>query len=177
MTLRTPDSFSAVWGMSGTPATAGSGALAAGAGAALATLGATAAAFAFAPGDEGTPPPGSPVSSSEVERLANSFAAAYADEDAARIQRLLTIDAQRVTPANRQTGRPAVVAAYKSQFASNRTTGFKLDELKTEGGAAGRATAHYTASYADGSASGTMTWDVIRERGKPRISLILARPD
>src|SRR4051812_12199449 len=123
-------------------------------------------------------PPGAPVTEGEVTRLAHSFAAAYADEDAARISRLLTSDAQRVSPANRQSGRAAVVAAYKSQFAGQTTTGFELTGLKATGGTAGRATARYRASYSDGAdTTGTMTWDVIRERGKPRIALILARPD
>jgi ketosteroid isomerase-like protein len=123
-------------------------------------------------------PPGAPVSQAEVTRLAHSFAAAYADEDAARISRLLTSDAQRVSPANRQSGRAAVVAAYKSQFAGQTTTGFDLTDLKASGGPAGRATARYRARYAGaGDTTGVMTWDVIRERGKPRIALIVARPD
>jgi serine/threonine-protein kinase len=118
------------------------------------------------------------VSEAEVTRLANSFAAAYADEDAARISHLLTSDAQRVSPANRQSGRAAVVAAYKSQFAGQTTTGFELSDLKAAGGPAGRATARYRAQYAGkADTTGTMTWDVIREHGKPRIALIIARPD
>ena len=135
-------------------------------------------ASAFIPGGDGAPPPGGNVSEAEVSRLANSFASAYADEDSARISRLLTSDAQRVSPANRQRGRRAVVDAYRSQFAGNRTTGFELSDLEAEGGAVGRATARYRASY-DGEPDtvGTMTWDVIRERGRPRISLILLRPD
>src|SRR4051794_24908251 len=52
------------------------------------------------PGANDPPPPGAPVTEAEVTRLANSFASAYADEDAARISRLLTSDAQRVSPAN-----------------------------------------------------------------------------
>jgi serine/threonine-protein kinase len=139
---------------------------------------ATAAALAIVPDGNSTPPPGSPVSEAEVTRLANSFASAYADEDSARISRLLTSDAQRVVPANRQSGRAAVVAAYKSQFASNRTVGFELSDLEAEGGPAGRATARYRAQYeGQRDTTGTMTWDVIRDRGRPRISLIMARPD
>ena len=118
------------------------------------------------------------MSAAEVRRLANSFASAYADEDASRISRLLTADAQRVSPQSRQSGRVAVVAAYKSQFAGNRTTGFRLSRLEADGGPAGRATARYRASYSGvPDTTGTMTWDVIRERGRPRIMLIAARPD
>jgi serine/threonine-protein kinase len=132
---------------------------------------------AFARGD-GVPPPGSPVSEGEVKRLANSFANAYADEDPARLGRLLTADAQRVTPAGRQSGRADVVDVYKSQFAANTTTGFELSDLEAHGGPAGRATARYRVKYAGaGDATGTMTWDVIRDRGRPRIALLAIRPD
>jgi hypothetical protein len=147
----------------------GSGALAIAAGA---------FALAVVPGGAGTPPPGDPVSASEVRRMANSFASAYAEENESRISRLLTSDAQRVSPANGQTGRAAVVAAYHSQFAGNQTTGFKLADLQAEGGSSGRATARYRATYkGEPDTTGTMTWIVIRERGRPRITLISARPD
>ena len=113
-----------------------------------------------------------------MTRLANSFAAAYADEDSARLSRLLTSDAQRVSPTNRQRGRRAVVDAYRGQFAGKRTTGFELAELEAEGGPVGRATARYRASYAgEPDTVGRMTWDVIREKGRPRIVMILLRPD
>jgi serine/threonine-protein kinase len=135
-------------------------------------------ALAVVPGGAGTPPPGDPVSASEVRRMANSFASAYAEENEQRISRLLTSDAQRVSPANGQTGRAAVVAAYHGQFAGNQTTGFKLADLQAEGGPSGRATARYRATYkGEPDTTGTMTWIVIRERGRPRITLISARPD
>ncbi|HET6550126.1 MAG TPA: protein kinase [Solirubrobacter sp.] len=145
--------------------------------AAVLALAVAAVMVAFARGD-GVPPPGSPVSEGEVKRLANSFANAYADEDPARLTRLLTADAQRVTPAGRQSGRADVVDVYESQFAANTTTGFELSDLEAHGGPAGRATARYRATYAGaGDATGTMTWDVIRDRGKPRIALLAIRPD
>jgi ketosteroid isomerase-like protein len=146
---------------------------------ACALVAAAAAAIAFvalAPGAD-APPPGEPVSSAEVKRLASSFAAAYAKEDEARLERLLTSDAQRVTPSDRQKGRAAVVGEYRRQFSGNRTTGFQLEGLEADGGRTGRATAHYTATYAGAtSASGTMTWIVIRDRGRPRIILIKTQP-
>jgi serine/threonine-protein kinase len=144
-----------------------------------ALVAAAAAAIAFvalAPG-KAAPPPGEPVSASEVKRLADSFAAAYAQEDQARLSRLLTSDAQRVTPRDRQKGRSAVVSEYRRQFQGNRTTGFKLDGLEAAGGRTGRATARYTATYSGAtSATGTMTWIVIRDRGRPRIILIKTEP-
>ena len=146
---------------------------------ASALVAAAVAAIAFvalAPGAD-APPPGEPVSSAEVKRLANSFAAAYAKEDDARLERLLTSDAQRVTPGDRQKGRNAVVAEYRRQFNGNRTTGFQLEGLEADGGRTGRATAHYTATYSGAtSATGTMTWIVIRDRGRPRIILIKTEP-
>jgi ketosteroid isomerase-like protein len=113
-----------------------------------------------------------------VERLARSFARAYAQEDATRLSRLLTADVQRVTPADRESGRANVLAAYKSQFAGNETTGFTLSDVQSHGGPAARATARYRASYRGAAATtGTITFDALRERGKPRIVLIVARPD
>jgi ketosteroid isomerase-like protein len=117
------------------------------------------------------------VSPAEVKRLANSFATAYKKEDDARLERLLTSDAQRVTPRDRQRGRTAVVAEYRRQFNGNRTTDFQLANLQATGGRTGRATARYTATYAGAtSATGTMTWVVIRDRGRPRIILIKTEP-
>src|SRR4051794_31868367 len=87
-------------------------------------LAAAAVAIAVAPGGGAdVTPPGASVSEAEVSRLANSFADAYADEDAARIARLLTSDAKWVSPRGREDGRAAVVAHYKSQFAGQATTG------------------------------------------------------
>ena len=140
-------------------------------------IAAAALAIAVVPGGAGTPPPGEPVSEGEVRRLANSFASAYADEDEARIARLLTSDAQRVSPTDRQRGRDQVVAAYKSQFARNRTLAFELSDLSAEGGPSGRATARYRVRYQGvGATTGTMTWTVINERGRPRITMIMFRP-
>jgi ketosteroid isomerase-like protein len=144
---------------------------------AMAALGAGALAFTVLKPDGAAAPPGGPVSAAEVRRLANSFASAYAKEDAARLARLLTADAKRVTPNDRQTGRAEVVGEYQRQFQGNRTTGFRLDQLRADGGRAGRATARYKATYQGAAAStGTMTWVVIRDRGRPRIILIKALP-
>jgi serine/threonine-protein kinase len=129
-------------------------------------------------GGGASPPPGGSVSSGDVERLARSFARAYATEDAPRMARLLTADVQRVTPSDRERGRDAVVASYQGQFARNETTGFTLSGLEADGGPAGRATARYRATYRGTAPStGTITFDAILERGHPRIELIAARPD
>jgi ketosteroid isomerase-like protein len=144
-----------------------------------ALVAAAAAAIAFLALSPGGSPaaPGEPVSPADVERLAGAFAAAYAQEDGARLSRLLTADAQRVTAQDRQSGRANVVAEYRRQFAGNRTTGFKLENLQAQGGPSGRATARFTATYAGSApATGTMTWIVIRDRGRPRIILIKTQP-
>jgi ketosteroid isomerase-like protein len=113
-----------------------------------------------------------------MAHLARAFARAYATEDAARMARLLTSDVQRVTPSDRERGRSAVVASYEGQFARNETTGFTLSGLDASGGPAGRATARYRATYRGARPStGTITFDAILERGRPRIQLIVARPD
>jgi len=66
-----------------------------------------------------------------------------------------------------------VVAAYESQFARNHVKNFDLSGLDAAGGPAGRATARYRT----GQTTGTMTWTVIREKGKPRITMVTADPD
>jgi ketosteroid isomerase-like protein len=145
--------------------------------AAVAAFAAAMAVLVMRP-DGGPPPPGGSLSSDEVERLARSFARAYETEDAARLAKLLTSDVQRVTPADRQSGRAAVLAAYKAQFAENETTRFDLGDLDSHGGPAARTTARYRASYRGApDTTGTITIDAIRERGKPKIVMILARPD
>ncbi len=145
----------------------------------IAALGLAGLGIAFAPiGGDASPPPGEPVSAAQVRQLAQSFAAAYASEDSARIGRLLTGDAQRVTPGARQSGRSAVTAEYRRQFASSDTTGFDLGDLQTHGGRAGRASASYRAAYRGvRDVTGTIVWTVIRDRGRPRIALIAATPD
>ena len=122
--------------------------------------------------------PGATVSDGEVESLVQDFAAAYSDEDAAALGRLLSRDVERVVPGARQRGRPAVLAAYKAQFADARTRSFELQDLATSGGATGRASGRYVATYTgEPDVTGTITFGVLRDRGEPRIALISARQD
>jgi ketosteroid isomerase-like protein len=133
---------------------------------------------AIAPGGSGaSDPPGTPVSAGQVRSAAEAFASAYAHEDSAALSRLLTSDAQRVTPGARQSGRRAVVGAYRHQFAANVTRGFTLTGLRAEGGAVGRATANYRAVYAgDSDVRGALVLRVVDDRGRARIALIAATP-
>jgi predicted Ser/Thr protein kinase len=137
-------------------------------------LAAGAFAVALAGGDDNrVPPPGSPVSKAEVERLARAFARAYAGEKPDSIRRIITSDAERVLPTSRTTGREAVTAAYKQQFAADTITQFDLSELEVTDGPVGRATARYRT----GAVTGRITFNVIRERTRARIKLIAAEPD
>jgi ketosteroid isomerase-like protein len=122
--------------------------------------------------------PGAPVSEGEVERLVGDFSAAYAEEDAAALGRLLTRDAERVVPGARQEGRAEVIGSYKSQFAGSHTRSFEIEDLSASGGATARASGRYVATYADEpDVTGTITFGVLRDRGTPRIGLISARQD
>jgi hypothetical protein len=122
--------------------------------------------------------PGAPVTDGEVETLAESFARAYGDENGAALGRLLTRDVERVVPGARQTGRAAVLKAYRRQFADSDTRGFELSDVTATGGATGRAGALYRATYrGEPAITGTIVFNVVRDRGTPRIALITARQD
>ena len=96
---------------------------------------------------------------------------AYATRTPARMSRLLTSDAQRVSPARppeRPRRRRRRLPGASSPATS--TTGFELGDLEAAGGARGprdRALPGHLRGRRD--TTGTMTWDVIRERGKPQI--------
>ena len=122
--------------------------------------------------------PGAPVDAGEVEALAEEFAAAYGREDAAELGRLLTRDAERVVPGARQSGRTDVLKAYRRQFDDSRTRSFELSDLEATGGATGRASARFVATYAgEPDVTGSIVFGMLRDRGTPRIALISARQD
>ena len=90
----------------------------------------------------------------------------------------MTRDVERVVPGARQEGRVAVLAAYQAQFKDSRTKSFELSDLAATGGASGRATARYRATYqGDPDVTGTIVFAILRDRGTPRIALISARQD
>ncbi|MEA2311333.1 MAG: hypothetical protein QOE28_1301 [Solirubrobacteraceae bacterium] len=121
-----------------------------------------------------------PLSAGEVRGAAQAFATAYQHEDASALGAVLTRDVQRVFPDGRQSGRAQVVAAYRSQFRSNRTDGYRLDALQIEPGSVGRAAGRY-AVIAGGKPliSGRIAFSVVRDRatGTARIGMIAATPD
>jgi ketosteroid isomerase-like protein len=141
----------------------------------------TFAATQIAGGGDGTDPtllPGAPVSDGEVEQLVSEFSDAYAKEDAAALTRLLTRDAERVVPGTRQEGRTEVIRSYRRQFADSDTRSFEVQDLAATGGATGRASGRYVATYGgEADVTGTITFGVLRDRGTPRIAMILAHQD
>jgi serine/threonine-protein kinase len=117
--------------------------------------------------------PNRPLSNADVARTARSFARAYTREDARALARLLAPDVQRVSASDVQRGRSAVVGAYRSQFRSQVTRAYRLDNLKVDAGSAGRAEAHFTVVRGGRpSISGQVVLGVERRNGRARIRLI-----
>jgi ketosteroid isomerase-like protein len=117
--------------------------------------------------------PNRPLSDSDVEGAAASFARAYASEDARAMARLLSPDVERVSASDVQHGRSSVLAAYRSQFRSQVTRAYKLNGLQIESGPVGRAEATFRVERAGRPAiTGNVVLGVERRNGKPRIRLI-----
>jgi hypothetical protein len=119
-----------------------------------------------------------PLSGDEVRHAAQAFAAAYSDEDDAALRRLLTPGVRRFSASDAiQTGRPAVVAVYRGQFASDKIQHYSLDDLKILSGTAGRAEGHYIVTREDAPAiTGRIAFGVVRRDGKAAIDLIATEP-
>jgi hypothetical protein len=117
------------------------------------------------------------LSEDDVRGAVEGFAAAVAEEDAAKLGRVLARDVQRVFPSDAQRGRAAVLATYRRQFRGNRITGYDVRDLDVTGGRSGRVTGTYELSRAgrDG-AGGGIVFGVKRERGEPKVALIAAEP-
>ncbi len=119
-----------------------------------------------------------PLTKADVRGAVNSFARAYAREDDIALKNVLTSDVARVTPADSQRGRRAVLREYRRQFASNRTTNYTVEDLDLRGGKAGRAAGSYVASRSGaGPITGRIAFGVRRDHGDPRIGLIAVTPD
>ena len=118
------------------------------------------------------------VSAAEVRVAADRFAAAYAQEDAPALRDVLTRDVSRVTPADSQRGRAAVLREYRGQFEANATEDYRITGLVVSGGAAGRATGAYVAPRTGaGPLTGRIVLGVRRDGGQPRVGLIAVTPD
>ena len=96
-----------------------------------------------------------PVSAAEVREIVARFGGAIEREDDAALGRTLTTEVERVGPADRQRGRPAVVATYRSQFAASDIQRYDLQLGDVDGGDVGRAEARYRVErQAESPASG-----------------------
>mgnify|MGYP001137583986 CR=1 FL=1 len=115
----------------------------------VAALGLPAAAVAaWALSGGGERPANGPLTAEEVRAAAQAFATAYSDEDVTTLRRLLTPGARRVAADGRQDGRPAVVAEYERQFASDRVRRYELSDLRVTAGRVGRAEGRYVVTRA-----------------------------
>jgi protein kinase-like protein len=118
-----------------------------------------------------------PLSEDEVRDVAQDFAQAYQDEDGTALRRLLTPGVERVLPSGVARGRARVVREYQSQFRSQETEGYSLDDLAIQGGRAGRASGSYTVDRKDKQPiEGRIVLGMVRDRGQPRIGLIAVTP-
>ena len=117
--------------------------------------------------------PNRPLSNSDVESVARSFARAYSREDSRALARLLSPDVQRISASDVQRGRNSVVGAYRSQFRSQVTRAYTLDGLKIESGPVGRAEASFRVVRAGRPPiTGDVVLGIERRNGRPRIRLI-----
>jgi serine/threonine-protein kinase len=117
--------------------------------------------------------PHRPLSDDDVTRVAELFARAYSREDAITLGRILSPDVQRVSAADVQRGRPAVLGAYRSQFRSQVTREYRLDDLAIESGAVGRASGRFTVTREGRPPiTGSVVLGVERRNGRVRIRLI-----
>jgi serine/threonine-protein kinase len=139
--------------------------------ASLFAIGAVIVAIVFA--TQRSADPHRPLSDSDVAGIAHQFARAYGAEDAHALAALLSSDVERVSPADTQHGRAAVVAQYRAQFRANRTTAYRLDDLTVSSGDAGRAAARFTVTREGRPPiTGNVVLGVERRGGKPQIRMI-----
>ena len=119
-----------------------------------------------------------PLAAGEVRAAVDAFAQAYESEDGRALRRLLSADVRRVLPAGSVRGRDAVATEYESQFRTNATQSYGLEDLDVRGGRAGRASGRYRVRRAGAaSITGRIVLGVIRERGRTQIALITVTPD
>jgi serine/threonine-protein kinase len=142
----------------------------------LGTVGALAIAGA---GGGGPRPAVEPLTDGEVREVVERFAAAYSNEDAGALGRLLTDDVTRVLPgdAGVQHGRAEVVAQYVQQFHDMAVAAYEVSDVRVQSGDAGRAEGRYTVRRKKAEPfGGTFVLGVVKEYGKLRIGLIAATP-
>src|SRR3954469_18551925 len=118
-----------------------------------------------------------PLSASEVQDVAQKFATAYSNEDVTAMRRVLTPSVRRIGTDGSQRGRPAVLAEYRSQFATGDVQHYDLANLTTSGGRIGRAEGRYTVTRRGiAPLAGRVVIGVVRFDGEARIDLIATEP-
>jgi Protein kinase domain/Domain of unknown function (DUF4440) len=128
-------------------------------------------------GEPGSAARTGPLTEDEVRDVAQSFAAAYADEDPAALRATLSRNVERTLPGGTTRGREGVVDQYERQF-DGRVGGYDLDDLEVQAGGAGRASGTYHVERDGGDPyDGRIVFGVVRERGHARIALIAATPE
>jgi ketosteroid isomerase-like protein len=144
---------------------------------AAAALGAVLAALLGA-GPFGADEASGALTEADVRDAVEAFAGAYAEEDADAMAGVLTGDVARVTPADAQRGRAAVLRQYRRQFAANATEDYRLSELEVRPGAVGRAGGSYVVSRAGRAPiTGRVVFGLQRDRGRPRVGLVAVTPE
>ncbi|HEY1539490.1 MAG TPA: hypothetical protein VGF63_08845, partial [Solirubrobacteraceae bacterium] len=117
------------------------------------------------------------LSAAEIGTVAQDFASAYGDEDAAALRATLASNVQRVAPDGVTEGRDDVLAVYRRQFAAARIDAYELDGLKIVRGAAGRAAGSYTVKRSGSDdVEGLVAFGVVREGGRAKIAMIATQP-
>src|SRR3954454_6407211 len=117
--------------------------------------------------------PNRALSNGEVQDLASKFARAYGHEDSRALSRLMSPDVERVSASDVQRGRSSVLSAYRSQFRSQATRAYRLQDLKIDAGSVGRAEGRFTVLRSGRPPiRGSVVFGVERRNGHPRIKLI-----
>jgi hypothetical protein len=149
-----------------------------GASMAVVMVGAGVAALLIGSGAFGADDTSATVSEADVRAAVDAFGHAYAREDRRALAAVLSRDVARVSSADRQRGRAAVMHEYGSQFDANATEDYVLSDVHVTAGALGRASARYEASRSAREAiTGGIVFGVRREGGRARIGLIAVEPD
>jgi serine/threonine-protein kinase len=119
-----------------------------------------------------------PLTETEVRAAADAFAQAYEREDGPALRRILSGGVQRVLPTGTVRGRNAVATEYETQFRTNNTQSYELEDLDVRGGLAGRAGGRYRVRRSGASSiTGRIVFGVVRDRGRTQIALITVTPD
>ena len=113
-----------------------------------------------------------------MRAAADSFATAYAREEAGAMRAVLARDVTRVTPADSQRGRAAVLREYRGQFGANATQDYRLTGLaRARRGGRPRERRYVASRSGAGPITGRIVLGVRRDGGRARVGLIAVSPN